>query len=235
MLLDATGTVNAAGTAYPSITPGHGAGELYFGYALNSGSASSGSTSGYTYNPNVDGINDGLCFNPSCTSATQAPAWADSNTKSGIAVLLYEAGQSPGALLVPPSPFTPMNFRRRAVPSTAPPLVTAPEAGLGADTASVAASVSDTDTGSGAEAASAHLGASDADTGHGADTGTVASASISGAETGSGADTGGAVVNVSGADTGSGAEGSSVSVRPLLLVRWNAPDKISRSGGTIHP
>ena len=210
VLLDAVGTVNAAQAAYPSITPGHGAGELYFGYALNGGTASSGSTSGYTYNANVDGINDGLCFNPSCTSATQAPTWADSNTKSGIAVLLYEQAGATRAPLIPPGFTSPMNFRRRAVPSQAPPLVTTADTGTGADTGAGGPVVSGSDTGTGTDSGTFSL--------HTGDTGSGAEASSTSATLASG-------------DTGTGADAGAA--RRLLTVRWSASDKLNKSGGTM--
>ena len=50
------------GTAtWPSLTPS-GSGGLYFGFFFDSGTASAGSTSGYTYDLNTFG--DGLAFNP---------------------------------------------------------------------------------------------------------------------------------------------------------------------------
>ena len=62
-------------------------------YAYNDGAASAGSTSGYTYYADPNG--NGACWNPACTTSAQAPAWADSDFRDGIAVLLYEAPASP--------------------------------------------------------------------------------------------------------------------------------------------
>ena len=104
--LDSSAVTGAgAGTGYPSLTPGHGAGELYYCYAYNDGNASAGSTSGYTYY--VDGNGNGACWNPACTTSAQAPVWADSDNRDGIAVLLYEA------VAPPPSSFpaTPLDLR----------------------------------------------------------------------------------------------------------------------------
>jgi hypothetical protein len=93
--LDTSGTVNAATTLSPSLTPGHGSGELYWYYGFNSATATTGSTSGYTYN--VDANGNGMCYDAACTSGAQQPAWGASDTISGIAVLLYEAVTNPTA------------------------------------------------------------------------------------------------------------------------------------------
>ena len=83
------------GTAtWPSLTPS-GSGGLYFGFFFDSGTASAGSTSGYTYDLNTFG--DGLAFNPNCTAAAQAPVWGDSGQVFGIAVLLRETPSGPSS------------------------------------------------------------------------------------------------------------------------------------------
>ena len=89
--LDSSGTVNATTDNFPQLTPGHGSGELYFGFAVWPSSATAGSTSGYTYY--VDATNDnGSCWNTSCTSSAQQPVWGGTAAAiNGIAVLLYEA------------------------------------------------------------------------------------------------------------------------------------------------
>lgn len=94
--LDVQGNLDAATNAYPSLTPGHGAGELYFGFSVNSGSAVAGTTSGYVYA--IDGASNGLCYDVNCTSSTQSPTWgaADNAGKTGIAVLVYETLPSGG-------------------------------------------------------------------------------------------------------------------------------------------
>lgn len=103
--LDSSGTVNSATANYPTLTPAHGAGGFYLGFAFNSSTAVAGSTSGYTYNASVDGNGNGMCYNASCTSSAQTPVWGDSNSKSGVAVLLYEAAlASAPQPLVSPSP-----------------------------------------------------------------------------------------------------------------------------------
>lgn len=86
--LDTSGTLNATGTAWPSLTPGHGAGELYFGSELNAGSGSAGATSGYTYQ--VDSNGNGLAYNLNCGGSATSPVWADSDLRDVLAVLLYE-------------------------------------------------------------------------------------------------------------------------------------------------
>jgi hypothetical protein len=89
------GNLNSAGTnTSPSLTPA-GAGDLYFGYFIDEGTATAGATSGYTYD--VDAHSNGLCFNPACTSAAQAPVWGDSGLALGVAVLLREAAVATAA------------------------------------------------------------------------------------------------------------------------------------------
>jgi hypothetical protein len=97
--LDTSGTVNAATTLSPSLTPSHGSGELYFYYGFNATTATAGSTSGYTYD--IDANGNGMCFDAACTSAAQQPAWGASDTISGIAVLLYEAPVTPAPFAQP--------------------------------------------------------------------------------------------------------------------------------------
>lgn len=89
--LDTSGEMNTSTLDYASLTPGHGSGELYFGYAFNSGSGyTAGSTSGYTYENDANG--NGLCYNASCTSSAQQPVWSGTAVDiAGISVLLYEA------------------------------------------------------------------------------------------------------------------------------------------------
>jgi hypothetical protein len=101
--LDTSGTVNA-GTAFPSLTPGHGAGELYWGFLLASAPASAGTTSGYTYA--LDGSGDLMAYNADCASGAQAPNAGGPGTLTGIAVLLYQGAAAltaTAALAVTPS------------------------------------------------------------------------------------------------------------------------------------
>ena len=87
--LDTSGTISATTTLFPSLNPAHGSGECYAGYAFNSATASAGSTSGFTYY--VDANGNGLAYNAACANSPQQPAWADTDTITGTAVLLYEA------------------------------------------------------------------------------------------------------------------------------------------------
>lgn len=97
--LDQVGHLDSSGTAnMPSLTPAHGAGELYFGYCEASGSMNAGSTSGYVYNTNVDSFGNGSAYNLSCPDAATSPAWAAGNLLMGAAVLVKES-QASGLLL----------------------------------------------------------------------------------------------------------------------------------------
>jgi hypothetical protein len=231
----ASGTASTAVTTGTTGTTGQPSEIVIAG--LSADNVLSGFTAGYT-----TAVMPGS-FNTAATRIiASAGAQAFSATQSaagpyaGAIVTLRAYVPGPGGgLLIPPGISSPANFTRRAVPSQAPPLLTLPEAGGGADTGTVSAGVSSADAGSGAESATAQPGAADLDTGHGTDTGTVASATASGPDTGSGADGATGTAYPVGADTGSGAESSSVTVRPLVTVRWNAPDKVSISGDTMHP
>ena len=91
-VLDKQGTLDSTGTSnWVSLTPAV-SGELYFGYAVNAASALSGSTSGYTYNANVDGGLNGGAYNLNCAGGTAtAPVWGDSTEQAGIMVLVMPA------------------------------------------------------------------------------------------------------------------------------------------------
>jgi hypothetical protein len=92
--LDVFAGLSSSGTTtWPSLTPTAGSGELYYGYALNNGTAVVGSTSGYTYN--VDSHGNGEAFNAACTSATQTVVWGDGGQKTGIMALVKETGATP--------------------------------------------------------------------------------------------------------------------------------------------
>jgi hypothetical protein len=95
--LDVTAAGISSATAdYPSVTPGHGGGELYHCYCFDdSGTASAGSTSGYTYQ--VDTHGNGLAYNASCPNSATFPVWSTSHIYFGNAVLLYEAATAPAA------------------------------------------------------------------------------------------------------------------------------------------
>ena len=94
-VLDKQGHVDSSGTStWASLSPA-GAGEAYFGSALNAGSATNGSTSGYTYGS--DGSGNGVAHNAACTSSAQAPVWGDSGQQLGVMVLVAPAGGAPTA------------------------------------------------------------------------------------------------------------------------------------------
>ena len=69
--LDSQASLNSGGTnTWPSLTPA-ASGELYFGWAYDSGSATGGSTPGYSYF--ADGNGNGLAYNVSCAEGRQPP------------------------------------------------------------------------------------------------------------------------------------------------------------------
>lgn len=92
------GNLDGSGTAtWPSLTPS-GSGRLYFGFAIDSGTAVAGSTSGYTYNVTAQG--NGAAWNPN-VSAASAPVWGDSGSVFGAVILMKETGAaSPSGLLM---------------------------------------------------------------------------------------------------------------------------------------
>jgi hypothetical protein len=89
--LDVSGSVDSASAGtFPSLTPGHGAGELFWGYMFDNGTGTAGSTSGYTYQFDANG--NPMAYNASCGSGAQHPNVGDTTDgTSGIAVLLREA------------------------------------------------------------------------------------------------------------------------------------------------
>lgn len=91
--LDAAGTLDSAGTAtWPSLTPA-AAGDLYFGWAVDSGLAVAGSTPGYTYTVNTH--SDGCAWNANCGSGATAPVWGDAHQVFGPMVLIKPASAAP--------------------------------------------------------------------------------------------------------------------------------------------
>jgi hypothetical protein len=93
LTLDTSGTVSSTTNNLPSLTPGHGAGELYWYYGFASGTATNGSTSGYTYQQDANG--NPMVYDASCTSSAQAPTMSGTAAgEYGIAVLIYEAATS---------------------------------------------------------------------------------------------------------------------------------------------
>jgi hypothetical protein len=119
-------SVSGATTSWPNATPGHGTGELLFGAEFNSGSAAAGSTSGYTYN--VDATHgNGSAFNLSVGAATH-PVWGDSDARSVLVMLLYEAGTAHSAsasLTVTPTFSAAPSARTRSASLTVTPTFSA--------------------------------------------------------------------------------------------------------------
>jgi hypothetical protein len=86
---DVGGHIDSAGTTtWASLTPSSGAGELYFGYALDGTTAVAGSTSGYVYT--VDSDSNGVAYNLNCGAGATAPVWGDSSQVFGAMVLVME-------------------------------------------------------------------------------------------------------------------------------------------------
>lgn len=89
-MLDTAGHIDVVspGTnTWASLTPA-GSGELYFGYAGASATATVGSTSGYTYTIDLKG--DCVAYDAACTSSAQAPVWGNSVQIFGSMVLVKE-------------------------------------------------------------------------------------------------------------------------------------------------
>lgn len=206
-LYGSPGTLNATGTAWPSLTAL--AGQCYVGFEFNSGTAVAGSSTGFVYQEDPNG--NGLAYRLSTAAGASSPVWGDSDARSVLAVLLQEYVPAVVPPLVPPGISSPMAFQRHAWPSPAPLMVTAADTGSGADNATAGPLVTSPDTGSGADTGTFTLVTGD--TGSGADAGRNSTASLSGSDTGSGADV--------------------ATVRRLLTVRWNASDKLNKSGGTM--
>lgn len=79
----------ASGGNYPTLTPGHGSGELYWSFCWDTNAAAAGSTSGYTYQADANG--NGMCYNPACGTGAQTPNTGNADGLTGISVALYEA------------------------------------------------------------------------------------------------------------------------------------------------
>lgn len=136
---------------------------------------------------------------------------------------------NPGYPLIPPGFASPMGFQHRArtIPASLPTFASA-DTGTGTEAAAVRITAAETGTG-----ADAGLISQEAEAGTGTEASTI-TATVSAADTGSGADAGG-IGGVKAGDTGSGAEGSgTVTERPLLMVRWKAPDYLNLTGGTMQ-
>ena len=96
--VDSVQFLDSAGTStWPALTPS-GAGELGFGFVIDSGIAVAGSTPGWTYK--VTSHQDGCAWN-TAISAPSAPVWGDSGQAFGAVILMKETGgASPSGLLM---------------------------------------------------------------------------------------------------------------------------------------
>ena len=219
-----SGWVYAALSSPPALT----AGTSYMAAAYGA-AASFGYDSSYSWpvsNAPVTGVNGGYY----ATAGSLAyPSSQQTGWNWWLDVSVAFASPVP-VRLIPPGIASPMAFKRHSWPSMAPPLVAVPQAGSGADAGSVTAGIASADAGSAADTATGRPGASDTDTGSGADASAV-TATVSPADAGSGTES--VAIRLGSADTGTGTETVGVTVRPLLTVRWNAPDKLSKSGGTM--
>jgi hypothetical protein len=91
VVLDSSGTVDVASAgSFPSLTPAHGSGELFWGCLFDSGTGTAGSTAGFSYY--IDPNGNPVAYNANCGTGAQHPNIGDpSDSVSGIAVLLYQA------------------------------------------------------------------------------------------------------------------------------------------------
>jgi Protein of unknown function (DUF4038) len=141
--LDTSGHIDTAagGNAWPSLTPGHGAGELYFGMMADGGTAdwANGTPAGFVYQNDAD--SNGMAYDLSCANAATAGVQTDGGLVFGLAVLVYEAAAAAAPSWMPrplpPEMFPPLSrafgpnppFR---VAEPGPPPFTAPPPAPGA-------------------------------------------------------------------------------------------------------
>jgi hypothetical protein len=62
--------------------------DLYFGFALDSGTATPGSTPGFTYA--TDSSGDGIAWDVNAGTGGTAPAWGDAGSLLGVMALISE-------------------------------------------------------------------------------------------------------------------------------------------------
>jgi Protein of unknown function (DUF4038) len=113
--LDTSGHIDTAagGNAWPSLTPGYGAGELYFGMMADGGTAdwANGTPAGFVYQNDAD--SNGMAYDLSCANAATAGVQTDGGLVFGLAVLVYEAAASAPssrpASWLPPEMFPPLS------------------------------------------------------------------------------------------------------------------------------
>ena len=87
--------LNSAGTnTWPSMTAA-GPGEIYMGFAWNSGASSGGPTSPWVVNANSDSQSNAMAYNLNYTSGT-SPVFSDSTETYGLMVLIAEGSAPSG-------------------------------------------------------------------------------------------------------------------------------------------
>ena len=92
--IDVAGTYDGTGiSTSPSVTP-HGAGELYWTYDIDSGTAIAGSQTGWVYN--VDAHGSGNAYTVAGAAGATSAIWADSGHTFAYAVMLREAPPGTG-------------------------------------------------------------------------------------------------------------------------------------------
>jgi hypothetical protein len=82
--VDKQGSIDSAGTStWASLTP-TSSGGLYWGYAVNTGAATVGTTpAGYVWSNSIDTANNGGCYNLNCAGGVAtAPVWGDNTRRS---------------------------------------------------------------------------------------------------------------------------------------------------------
>jgi hypothetical protein len=157
--------------------------------------------------------------------------------------IAYVPGVPSSRPLIPPAPFSPMNFQRQAQPSQAPVLVTAADSGTGADTAGAtttqAASFPLIPPGFGSPMGFASQAPSrpvfpvtavTSEAGTGSDAGAV-TATVSDSDSGAGTDSGRGSAGASDADAGSGADSGSFTV---VAADTGTGADDSGGGGALH-
>lgn len=95
--VDKQGNIDSAGTTtWAPLTP-TASGGLYWGYCVNGGTATAGSTSGYLWSPSLDTANNGGCYNLNCTGGVSTnPVWGDNTEQLGMMIMLAEGSAAAG-------------------------------------------------------------------------------------------------------------------------------------------
>jgi hypothetical protein len=95
--VDKQGNLDVTGTnAWPSLTP-TSSGGLYWGYCINSGSSTIGTTPGYIWNSTLDTANNGGAYNLNCAGGVATnPVWGDNTEALGMMIMLAEGSPAAG-------------------------------------------------------------------------------------------------------------------------------------------